>query len=139
MECVAEAQVTVLAGVFAEVAALGPVAFFTDDINVEITVSLRCHVQARSVQDGQSEQRTHCEGTKEVGATRLRGVTARKRDVSGQEEDETKIGTPCWVKMQNFTTRFPDASFPLYTPRFPFSTSTNMQIALSKPRFRRNW
>ena len=43
------------------------------------------------MQGGQSEQRTHNEGTKKVGATRLRGAAGRKRGAGGLDEDETKI------------------------------------------------
>ena len=42
------------------------------------------------MQGGQSEQRTHSEGTK-VGATRVGGVAGRKRGVGGLDEDEAKF------------------------------------------------
>ena len=57
------------------------------DINVEETLRYRSDVQTLTVEDGQSEQRTHCEGTKKMKATRLRNVAGRMGGESGQEED----------------------------------------------------
>ena len=41
------------------------------------------------MQGGKSEQKNTQRREKKMGATRLRGVAGRKRDVSGLDEDET--------------------------------------------------